>query len=86
MNTIENLRSQFAAELTWDEMKGVTGGINDGPCGVLAGDVWMEVIDLDGNGTTKEEALRLYDQGWAYHGGNQVPVIGWCCDSCPWNS
>lgn len=89
MNSLKNLKNQFAAVLTRDEMKNVVGGVlppsSDGPCGVKVNGVWMEVNDSNGNGTTKEEAIVIFDSGYAYYQGENHPVSAWCCESCPWN-
>lgn len=84
MKTLNQLKNQFEV-LGRDEMKQIIGGRVEAPCGVKVNGVWMEVMDSDGSGTTKEEALQMYDQGYAYYNGEDQPVTGWCCESCPWN-
>lgn len=84
MKMLNQLKDQYKI-LGREQMKQITGGRVDAPCGVLVNGVWMEVLDTNGNGTTKEEALQMYDSGSAYYDGSDHEVTGWCCEGCPWN-
>jgi hypothetical protein len=59
-----------------------------GPCGVKdSNGTWHQITDGNGNGATRDDALQAFNDGTATgtQSGNSYDIIGWCCDSCPWN-
>jgi len=88
MNTIENLRSQFAAELTRDEMKNVVGGVGewqepgDGSCQVYYRRISdNSFIGNSGCTHTVEQAQYGYQNAYQYPELDSY-ISGYCCASC----
>lgn len=89
MNNLANLRGQFAAVLTRDEMKNVVGGVlpplEDGPC-------LLAYRTRDGSNTWLGWSVKTYSVSQAqadYQSGAHVTVngieayvSGYCCASC----
>jgi hypothetical protein len=77
MQTLINVRD--VKVLSKEQQRKVTGGLAEatGYCGVKINGSWRRLNDVDGNGTTIEQAQR-----YVYNGS----ATNWCCDSCAWNN
>jgi hypothetical protein len=70
LKKLENL--QGVTVLSKEAQKKIAGG---GTCGIKFEDGWVDGIDGQTNGMSKEQARY-----WSRTLG-----VRWCCDSCPWN-
>jgi hypothetical protein len=82
LKTIEKLKN--VTVLNKAQQAKVGGGAVT--CGLKVNGVWYHVIDGDGDGATKDDALG--GLGTTFYNPNGTvagTATNWCCASCPWN-
>lgn len=87
MKMLDNLRGQFGAVLTRDEMKNVVGGVVDLEEGEGVCRIALRNADGSWHGWSirdfsVDEAQSLFNSQFTYTNG--VYVSGYCCANCPY--